>query len=84
MMLVIGGRGAIMGSVVGAALLTAGFELLRGIKDYQMIVYGIVLVAFILFMPQGIVGALLAQRKRLSVLCGVKDKCTSAVQEAKR
>lgn len=83
MMLVIGGRGAIMGSVVGAALLTAGFELLRGIKDYQMIVYGMVLVAFILFMPQGIVGALLAQRKHLAALCGV-NKCTPAVPEAER
>lgn len=85
MMLVIGGRGSIMGSVVGAALLTAGFELLRGIKDYQMIVYGMVLVAFILFMPQGIVGTLLAQaKKHLPALCGVKDKCAVAVQEVKR
>jgi branched-chain amino acid transport system permease protein len=84
MMLVIGGRGTITGSIVGAALLTAGFELLRGIKDYQMIVYGMVLVAFILFIPQGIVGALVAQaRKHLPALCGVKDSCAATVQNGK-
>ncbi len=83
MMLVIGGRGSIMGSIVGAALLTAGFELLRSVKDYQMIVYGMVLVAFILFMPQGIVGTLLAHRKHLP-FCSVKDECALKGEEAKR
>ena len=65
MMLVLGGRGSIAGGVIGAALMTIGFELLRGLKEYQMILYGLILVVFILFMPQGIVGALGGLKERM-------------------
>lgn len=55
-MLVVGGMGTLMGPLLGAAIFTALPEFLRSIEEYQWMVYGIVLMLFIAFMPEGIVG----------------------------
>lgn len=55
-MVVLGGMGSIGGSVVGAAVLTVLPELLRGIADYQDLVYGALLVVMLLWRPQGLFG----------------------------
>jgi branched-chain amino acid transport system permease protein len=74
MMVVIGGRGTISGSIMGATLMTAGFEFLRGLKEFQMVIYGILLVFFILFMPQGIMGSLLMRKDRILLWLGWERK----------
>jgi branched-chain amino acid transport system permease protein len=56
MMMVLGGMGSIMGGVLGAALLTVSFELLRPLKEYQMVVYGILIVIIAIFIPKGLLG----------------------------
>jgi branched-chain amino acid transport system permease protein len=58
-MVLIGGLGSLVGSVIGAAVLTALPELLRSVQSYQEILYGVLLVGFILFMPRGIAGLLI-------------------------
>src|SRR6266853_773159 len=56
-MVVVGGMGTLMGPVCGAILLTVLPELLRGIGDLRLVVYGIALVIVVLFMPGGIAQA---------------------------
>lgn len=46
---VLGGIGSIRGSIIAAVLLTLLPELLRGLNDYRMLIYAIVLIAMMLF-----------------------------------
>lgn len=46
---VLGGIGNIRGSVIAAVILTALPELLRGLSDYRMLIYAIVLIVMMLF-----------------------------------
>jgi branched-chain amino acid transport system permease protein len=55
-MIVIGGLGTIGGSIVGAMFYVVVPELLRGIKDAPGLVFGVVLVVVMVFMPQGLWG----------------------------
>lgn len=54
-MVVIGGLGSIYGSFLGAALLTLLPEFLRGANDYDIIIYGGLLVVMVKYMPGGLV-----------------------------
>lgn len=54
-MVIIGGLASIYGSLLGAALLTVLPELLRAFQDYDIIVYGLLLVLMTMFMPGGLV-----------------------------
>ena len=55
-MVVIGGLGTIGGSIIGAAFYVIVPELLRGIKDAPGLVFGLLLVVVMVFMPQGLWG----------------------------
>jgi branched-chain amino acid transport system permease protein len=57
-MVVIGGLGTIGGSVVGAIFYVIVPELLRGIKDAPGLVFGLLLVIVMVFMPRGLWGML--------------------------
>ncbi|MBP5304796.1 MAG: branched-chain amino acid ABC transporter permease [Lachnospiraceae bacterium] len=46
---VLGGMGSFRGSIIAAALLTLLPEMLRGLSDYRMLIYSIVLIAMMLF-----------------------------------
>ena len=46
---VLGGLGNIWGSIIAAALLTLLPELLRGLSNYRMLIYAILLIAMMLF-----------------------------------
>jgi len=54
-MVVIGGLGSIYGSFLGAALLTLLPEILREAKDYDIVIYGLILMLMVMFMPGGLV-----------------------------
>jgi branched-chain amino acid transport system permease protein len=54
--IVVGGLGSITGSILGAVVLTALPELLRGVQEYAEVVYGLILLGTLLFLPQGLVG----------------------------
>ena len=55
-MLVTGGRLALWGPLVGALFLTPLPEFLRSAVEYQHIIYGVVLIAVLRFLPQGLAG----------------------------
>ncbi len=54
MMVVVGGGGNIWGALLGAGILTILPESLRAFKDFDILVYGVILMAILLFMPEGI------------------------------
>ena len=54
-MVVIGGLGSIYGSFLGAALLTLLPEVLRSAQDFDIIIYGGLLMVMVMFMPGGLV-----------------------------
>lgn len=64
-MVLAGGLGCKWGPVVGVLLLTFAKEGFRFFNDYQLIIYGLLLVAIILFMPKGICGSLTALKQRM-------------------
>ena len=49
MILVFGGMGSFRGSIIAAVVLTMLPEVLRGLRDYRMLIYAIVLIAMMLF-----------------------------------
>ena len=53
---VLGGSGTVFGPVVGALFLTTLPEIIRQAADYRDVVSGVILIAVIIFRPQGIVG----------------------------
>jgi branched-chain amino acid transport system permease protein len=57
-MVVFGGMASIFGAVVGAVVLTTLPQMLTALKDYEMMVFGAVLIATMVFFPQGIVPTL--------------------------
>jgi branched-chain amino acid transport system permease protein len=44
----------IWGAILGAAVLTLLPEYLRGLEDFEVLAYGAILMAVLLFMPKGI------------------------------
>jgi branched-chain amino acid transport system permease protein len=50
----LGGLSYIFGPVVGAFLLVIAFELLHAVQDYQALIYGILMIACMLWLPNGI------------------------------
>jgi branched-chain amino acid transport system permease protein len=61
-LVVIGGMGTLWGPVLGAILLTALPEALRFSSIYSLLAYGLLLLLFILYAPQGIVSLLKKKR----------------------
>jgi branched-chain amino acid transport system permease protein len=63
-MVVFGGMASTFGAVVGAAVLTALPQLLTIFKDYELLVFGGLLMATMIFLPRGIVPSLSALWQR--------------------
>jgi branched-chain amino acid transport system permease protein len=59
-MVVIGGMSSVWGALMGTVLLGLLPEVLRGFKDYDILIYGAILLSMMMFMPEGLFG--LAQR----------------------
>jgi len=53
---VLGGLGSITGAALAAAVLTAAPEVLRGLGEWRMILYSVLLIATMLVRPQGLLG----------------------------
>lgn len=53
--LVLGGRRSPLGPLVGAIILIVLPEISRGFADFRMLVYGVLLVVVITFMPKGVI-----------------------------
>jgi branched-chain amino acid transport system permease protein len=65
-MAVLGGLGSILGSIVGAAVLTVLPQMLTVFHDYEHIVLGLIMIVFMIFLRAGIVPSLAALLARKS------------------
>jgi branched-chain amino acid transport system permease protein len=67
-MVIAGGKGTLLGPIVGAILFTILPEVLRAVTSYQwqMLAYGVLLVLTIFFLPKGIVPGVTSWRRRIS------------------
>jgi branched-chain amino acid transport system permease protein len=63
--IVVGGMGSVGGSVLGAAILSALPEALRPVKEYSDVIYTLILLAFLIFMPHGLISVWHAMARRL-------------------
>jgi len=63
-MIVIGGMGSILGSIIGAVILTGMQQILAGLLDLQILIFGISLIVFMIFMPRGISGMIYDLKER--------------------
>ncbi len=61
----LGGAGTIVGPIVGSLVLESASELLKNtFQEAHLLIYGILLVVVVLFLPEGIVGSLQALLRR--------------------
>ena len=51
---IVGGTSTFLGPIVGATLLTFADEFIRGADEYRPLIYGLILIATMLFLPQGL------------------------------
>lgn len=55
-MVVLGGMGSITGSIISSIVLVALPELLRGLAEYRLVIYSLLLITMMLFRPDGLLG----------------------------
>lgn len=55
-MVVLGGMGSMLGSVLSATVLTILPQLLYAVNDYRMVAYSLLLVVMMIFRPKGLMG----------------------------
>jgi len=73
-MVIIGGLGSIYGSFLGAAILTILPEFLRVLHDFDIIVYGLMLIIMTMYMPGGLISGL----QQIAEFAGGKIKSRGA------
>jgi branched-chain amino acid transport system permease protein len=56
-MITVGGLGSLPGAIVGTAVLIVFPEYLRDLAEYKMLIFGVLLVVALMFMPKGLAGA---------------------------
>ncbi|HET8722670.1 MAG TPA: branched-chain amino acid ABC transporter permease [Anaeromyxobacteraceae bacterium] len=55
-MVVLGGMGSISGSIIAATVLTVALEWLRGLDQYRMVIFSMLLIVLMLTRPTGLLG----------------------------
>ncbi len=64
-MVLAGGMGFMGGPIVGSVVLIYGREMSRTFNEYQLVIYGLLLMVIIIFMPRGIMGLLTGKTRSL-------------------
>jgi len=66
-MIIVGGLGSVPGSIVGAAIVTVLHDSLAAFQNYRPLIFGVILIACMRFMPGGIAAATRRISMRLAV-----------------
>ncbi|MCI0603406.1 branched-chain amino acid ABC transporter ATP-binding protein/permease [bacterium] len=61
---VVGGLGRPVGSIIGALILVIGQEYFRSYSQYQVLLFGILVIVIMIFAPRGIAGIFRGRRSR--------------------
>jgi branched-chain amino acid transport system permease protein len=62
---VIGGIGTMLGPLVGVITLVTASELMYTLSSYRLVIFGVLLIVFMVFIPRGIVGEIEARWSRI-------------------
>jgi branched-chain amino acid transport system permease protein len=62
-MVVLGGMASTFGALIGAVILTVLPQLLSGFEDFEMVIFGLILMLTLIFMPKGLVPTLTGKLK---------------------
>jgi branched-chain amino acid transport system permease protein len=62
-MVLIGGKGTLVGPIIGAVVVVLLEEYLRDFKELRLSIFGAIVIAVVLFMPRGIMGFLSQRRE---------------------
>jgi branched-chain amino acid transport system permease protein len=78
-----GGMGTLWGPVAGALIFTLGPEFLRAGDQYRLLVYGLIIVLLVRFVPQGLGGTVesLLGRRRLATAAATSEGRAQAPSE---
>jgi len=82
MFALVGGIGTLLGPLLGTILVTWLTQGLQFLQDYRMVVFGPVLIALLIFLPDGIVGTWLRRRARRADASNAKQDPTGAQHHA--
>ncbi|TWI56769.1 amino acid/amide ABC transporter membrane protein 2 (HAAT family) [Pseudomonas duriflava] len=63
-MVLIGGKGTLLGPLAGALLVTLMEEYLREAQELRMSIFGLIVMLVVLFLPKGLMGFLTLRRER--------------------
>ncbi|GAA5119113.1 branched-chain amino acid ABC transporter permease [Alloalcanivorax gelatiniphagus] len=63
-MVLIGGKGTLIGPLLGALLVTLLTEYLRELQELRLSLFGLIVMAVVLFLPNGLMGFLNQRRER--------------------
>jgi branched-chain amino acid transport system permease protein len=77
-MIILGGLGSVPGSIAGAAVVTVLNDALAAFQNYRPLIFGAILIACMLFMPGGIIGAVRALTRRLTASSGGRSCASSS------
>ena len=78
-MVLLGGKGTLVGPVIGALVVTLLNEYLREAQELRMSIFGLIVMAVVLFLPRGLMGFLTQRREQRSRAATAKT--TQAQQE---
>ena len=79
---VVGGMGGIAGPILGSVFLVPLPELLRGFIEYQRVLYGLILILTLWFMPAGMLGVLnkMADRRKAATVSKRRNFLTRVLE----
>lgn len=67
LMVIVGGVGTILGPILGSAIVTILLQLLNSVDEYKLLVYGVVLMGLIIYIPKGLVGLFNSRKKAIKM-----------------
>ena len=77
-MVVLGGLGSIMGSILGAGVLVIIPEALRFLNDYRMLIFGALMVFMMIYKPEGFWGVSRRRRNIYKINAGGEKRETNS------
>lgn len=63
-MVLLGGKGTLVGAIVGPVIVVLLEEYLRDFKDLRFSIFGLIIITIVLFLPQGLMGFVAARREQ--------------------
>jgi branched-chain amino acid transport system permease protein len=63
-MVLLGGTGTLVGPIIGPVIVVLLEEYLRDLKEFRLSIFGLIVMAVVMFMPTGLVGFLARRRER--------------------